>query len=123
MQTPLHIITGVVKKGKGRGKSLGFPTANILLNRMVSEGVYASIVTIDNHTYKAASFIGRAETFGENQLQLESYILDFNRNIYDKEITVKLLKKLRESKKFPSVQSLITAIGGDVSRISRLKVW
>ena len=115
MQTPIE-IKGVVRKGKGRGKDLGFPTTNILLNRTVPEGVYASIVTIDNHTYRAASFVGRAETFGENQLQLESYILDFNRDIYGTVITVKLLRKLRESKKFPSVQSLITAIGEDVSR-------
>ncbi len=115
MQTPIE-ITGVVKKGKGRGKELGFPTANILLNRAVPEGVYASIVTIDNHSYQAASFVGRAETFGENELRLESYILDFNRDIYDTEITVKLIEKLRESKKFPSIQSLITAIGEDVSR-------
>ncbi len=109
-------ITGVVKKGKGRGKNMGFPTANILLNRTVPEGVYASIVTIDNHTYQAASFVGRAETFGENELELESYILDFNRDIYGTVITVKLVEKLRESKKFPSVQSLITAIKEDVSR-------
>lgn len=119
MQTPIE-ITGVVKKGKGRGRELGFPTANILLNRTVSEGVYASIITIDNHPYKAASFVGRAETFGENELQLESYILDFNRDIYGTEITVKLIKKLRQSKKFPSVKSLITAIGVDVSRTTEL---
>lgn len=119
MKTPIE-ITGVVKKGKGRGKDLGFPTANIILNRIVPEGVYASIITIDNHTYQAASFVGRAETFGENELQLESYILDFNRNIYGTKITVKLLRKLRESKKFPSVQSLITAIGEDVSRTAEL---
>lgn len=122
MQTPIE-IKGVVRKGKGRGKELGFPTANILLNRTVSEGVYASIITIDNHLYKAASFVGRAETFGENELQLESYILDFNRDIYGTEITVKLIEKLRESKKFPSVQSLITAIRKDVAQVSRLKVW
>lgn len=122
MQTPIE-ITGVVRKGKGRGRELGFPTANILLNRTVSEGVYASIVTIDKHTYKAASFVGRAKTFGENEIQLESYILDFNRDIYGTEITVKLIEKLRKSKKFPSVKSLITAIRKDVSLVSRLKVW
>ena len=113
-------ITGVVRKGKGRGKDMGFPTANILLNHTVPDGVYASIVKVDNHTYKAVSFVGRAETFGENKLQLESHILDFNRDIYGTEITVKLIEKLRESKKFPSVQSLITAIGEDVSRAAGL---
>ncbi len=122
MQTLIE-ITGVVRKGKGRGKELGFPTANILLNHTISEGVYAAIVKVENHMYKAASFVGRAETFGENELQLESYILDFNRDIYGTVITVKLLRKLRESKKFSSVQSLVTAIGEDVSRVSRLKVW
>ena len=113
-------ITGVVRKGKGRGKDMGFPTANILLNHTVPEGVYASIVTIDNHTYQAASFVGRAETFGENELQLECYILNFNRDIYGTEISVKLIEKLRESKKFPSIQSLITAIKEDVSRTTEL---
>lgn len=122
MQTPIE-ITGVVRKGKGRGKNIGFPTVNITLNRTVPEGVYASIVKIKTQTYRAASFVGRAETFGENELQLESYILDFNRDIYGTEITVKLIEKLRESKKFPSVQSLVTAIRKDVAQVSHLKVW
>lgn len=112
----LFEITGIVVRGQNRGKGLGFPTTNINLNQQIPEGVYASIVIIDHKEYQAASFVGRAETFGENRYQLESYILNFSKDIYGQKIMVKLFQKLRESKKFTSVRKLIAAIKVDVQQ-------
>lgn len=110
----LFVFRGKVKKGKSRGKFLGFPTANINLHKNIPEGIYASTVKIDNKKYLAATFIGSAKTFNENEYKAESYILDFNQNIYGKWVTVTLLKKLRGNKKFDSEQKLIDQMKQDI---------
>ncbi len=110
----LFILRGKVKKGKSRGKFLGFPTANINLRKKIPEGIYASIVKIDNKKYFAATFIGSAKTFNEREYKAESYILDFNQSIYGKWITVRLFKKLRGNKKFDSEQELIDQMKQDI---------
>jgi riboflavin kinase / FMN adenylyltransferase len=111
---PIITFWGKVKKGKGRGKHLGFPTANILLHQNILEGVYTSEVTIAGNVYPAATFIGSAKTFGEKEYKAESYILDFDKNIYGKWITIKLFKKLRGNKKFASQLALVEEIKQDV---------
>ncbi|MCL5113612.1 MAG: riboflavin kinase [Patescibacteria group bacterium] len=120
---PLFKLRGKVKKGKNRGKFLGFPTANINLHKKIPQGIYASTVKIDsprfageagNKKYIAATFIGSAKTFNESEYKAESYILDFNQNIYGKWVTVTLLKKLRGNKKFGSEQELIDQMKQDI---------
>ncbi|MBI4098389.1 MAG: riboflavin kinase [Candidatus Levybacteria bacterium] len=111
----LFTFRGKVKKNKGRGKLLGFPTANITLHKKIPEGIYASQVTIDGQNYLAATFIGPAKTFGEKDYKAESYILDFNKNIYGKWISVALFKKLRKNIRFDSAQALIKQMEKDVS--------
>lgn len=110
----LFSIRGKVKTGAKRGKSLGFPTANISLHQKIPEGIYASTVRIENQTYFAASFIGAPKTFNQTDVKLESYILDFNKDIYGKWISVKLYKKLRVNKKFESAEMLIQQMKEDV---------
>jgi len=110
----LYLIRGKVRSGAKRGKSLGFPTANILLHQKIPEGIYASIVTIKEKAYYAATFIGGAKTFDEKVAKCESYILDFKQEIYGEWISVKLLKKLRNNKKFSSVKLLIKQIKKDI---------
>lgn len=111
---PMITFWGKVKKGKSRGKQLGFPTANISLHRNIPEGVYTSRVNIAGNVYPAATFIGSAKTFGEKEYKAESYILDFDKNIYGKWITIRLFKKLRGNKKFDSQQALVEEIKRDV---------
>lgn len=110
----LFSIRGKVKLGAKRGKSLGFPTVNIVLHQKIPEGVYASTVRIENQTYRAATFIGAPKTFNQTDVKLESYILDFNKDIYGKWISVKLYKKLRGNIKFESAELLIEQIKEDV---------
>lgn len=116
---PLHTFWGKVKKGKGRGRLLGFPTANILLHHRIPEGVYASQSTTSGHTYISATFVGSAKTFGEHEYKAESYLLDFKKNIYGKWITITLFKKLRGNKKFASPQALVTQMKRDVLETGR----
>ena len=114
---PLYLQKGVVIEGKKRGRLMGFPTANLRLSKKIPEGIYASTVEIDERKYLAAVFIGTAKTFNEYELKLEAYILDFDEDIYNKLITVKLYNKLRVNKKFSSMNTLISQIKKDVKSV------
>lgn len=112
---PLHVFWGKIVSGKKRGKTLGYPTANIPLHKTISDGIYASLVKVSGKNYVAATFIGAAETFGEKEKKAESFLLDFSGNLYGKWITVYLYKKLRGNKKFDSEKQLVEQMKKDVS--------
>lgn len=103
----IYKFWGKVKEHNKRGKSLGFPTANISLHKNIPEGIYISKIKIDGQEYRSLTFIGIAKTFNEKKFHAETYILDFNQNIYGKWITVLLLKRIRGNKKFKSAEKLI----------------
>jgi len=113
----LYKITGVVIGGASRGKSLGFPTANIALHKKIPEGIYASEITVNGQTHHAASFVGSAKTFKKSDYKLESYIFNFDQDIYGKSATVRLYKKIRSNKVFDSVDELIAQMQKDVEEI------
>lgn len=102
----IYTIKGIVKQGKRRGKTLGFPTANIDAPSTIDEGVYLSKTEIDGQSFPSLAFVGTAKTFGEDTFQAESFILNFNQEIYGKEISIQLLKKLRDNMTFPSAEKL-----------------
>jgi len=104
---------GKVIAGKKRGKLLGYPTANVRLHKKIPEGIYVSQTKIDVHQFLSVSFIGAAKTFGEKDIKAETYIFDFDKNIYGRWITVKLYKKLRNNKKFDSEEALIIQMKKD----------
>lgn len=136
----LYSISGKVLSGKKRGKDLGFPTANVSLEQEIPEGIYVSevmfeqdsnldsrsknldsgqarmtkVVGNDRKKYPSVSFIGPAIQFGEDDYKSETYILDFDEDLYGKEISVKLLKKIRDNMKFDSVDELIDQMQKDV---------
>ncbi len=105
---------GKVIKGDKRGKALGFPTANIRLHKKIGQGVYISRIVIDNNTYNSVTFIGNAKTFGKLDIKSETYILDFNKNIYGKRGNITLLKKIRTNQKFESAEKLILQMNNDL---------
>ncbi|MBI2607815.1 MAG: riboflavin kinase [Candidatus Doudnabacteria bacterium] len=128
------IISGKVKKHLGRGKQLGFPTANLDAETHAEEGVYVGLVThIENGLpplfvrklwprkaimpeqkyLPALIFIGSAKTFDEQERKVEVYILDFTYDIYGKELGVELIKKIRENEKFDSADELIEQMKQD----------
>ncbi|OGE83957.1 MAG: hypothetical protein A2846_00190 [Candidatus Doudnabacteria bacterium RIFCSPHIGHO2_01_FULL_49_9] len=111
-------IRGIVKKNLGRGKDLGFPTANIEVPVSVEDGLYLAMTNSKfqiskTEKFPSLAFVGAAETFGEKEKKLEVYILDFNRDLYGKEIEVQLLEKLRKNIKFNSQEELVSQMKDD----------
>ncbi len=116
-----YSISGKVIKGSKRGKGLGFPTANIRIEKELipKNGVYSAYVLLEGREYKGAVSIGHAPTFGGNRLGVEVHILDFNMCIYGKEITIKFIKGLREEKTFKNQNLLAVQIKRDIERAIR----
>lgn len=109
---------GKVKTNSKRGKTLGFPTANVNLSlgsssKNIPEGIYISKTKVNKKEFKSLTFIGASKTFNEKVYKAETYILDFRQNIYGKWITNTLIKKLRANIKFASAEGLIKQMKQD----------
>lgn len=114
-----YAIHGTVVYGQQLGRKLGFPTANVRLNRYRSplSGVFAVQVTTAGKTLKGVANIGiRPTVAGLVKPILEVHVLDFNGNLYGQRLSVQPLKKLREEKKFSSLDELKENIARDVDR-------
>jgi riboflavin kinase/FMN adenylyltransferase len=111
-----HIVSGTVVEGNRRGRELGFPTANIASRTEVvpRNGIYATLFSIGNERWQSVTSIGVNPTFGEGPRTLESYLLDFDRDIYGKPVKVAFLKKLRDEEKFADIAGLVAQIEEDV---------
>ena len=99
-----HLITGIVSRGTGRGRTLGLPTANMdqIAQLTPAEGVYAGRALIKNKYYHAAISVGTAITFDHGERLVEAILLDFDDDIYDQEIHVEFYQHLRPQQRFPS---------------------
>lgn len=104
---------GKVREHNRRGKKLGFPTANVNLTKDIPEGIYISQTKIENVLHKSLTFIGKAKTFNEKKFLAETYILNFNKDIYGKWVSVNLIKKIRNNQKFNSVKDLVQQMRKD----------
>ena len=100
-------------RGKRLGKSFGFPTANIKLDEKLEGGVFVGSVLIKNKRYKAAIFIPAKGDI------LEAHILDFDGNLYGKEIEVEISEKIRDVVKFDDDKNLVEQIKKDIEVCSR----
>ncbi len=109
----MHIFWGKVRSGDKRGRELGYPTANMFLHKHLGEGVFVSEVQVDGEWYPALTFVGKARTFDKTDYKAESWLIDFEEDLYGKMLTVKLLKKLRGNKKFGSANDLIVQMKQD----------
>ncbi|MDO8619567.1 MAG: riboflavin kinase [Candidatus Daviesbacteria bacterium] len=107
------IFRGKVQQGYSRGKTLGFPSANVKLHRKIPEGIYISQTKTAKKIISSLTFIGRAITFEESEYKSETYLLDFSENLYNEWISVKLIKKIRGNKKFESVDDLVKQMKED----------
>jgi len=113
-----YTTTAPVIEGDKRGRTIGFPTANMEINadlRLPTRGVYAVLTFVHDKEYIGLANIGFVPTFktGEPELSLEVYILDFDADIYGKEITIEWLEKVRDEKKFSGVEELVTQLRAD----------
>src|SRR2546422_2014588 len=112
-----YSIRGEVVRGAGRGRTLGFPTANVKTERPLGlpVGVYVCQVAIGTTRYQAVVNVGVRPTFGETELAIEAHLLDFVGDIYNERVVLTFLQRLREERKFPSVDALREQIALDVA--------
>lgn len=111
-------IEGPVVKGDGKGREIGFPTANIDTKNLIlpPNGVYASYTKFNGKTHKSLLNIGVRPTIikPNPSIQVEAHILKFNENIYDQVINIELIEKLRNEMKFESIEELKKQISCDI---------
>lgn len=113
-------FTGIIEHGDARGRTLGFPTINMHAPEGAREGVYAALVTIENSTYNGMCYIGAAKTFGKTDRKAETYIFDFDQDVYGKEASIELVEWIRAGFAFSSADELVSAMRDDVDTIRKI---
>lgn len=113
--TESFFVTGEVTHGRGVGKTLGFPTANVRIpdEKLLPRGVYGGATQIDGVNYRVIVNVGNVPTFGVDYNTFEVHVLDFDGNLYGKTLKVSLTKYLRPITKFNSAQQLIEQLQHD----------
>ena len=107
---PISVLRGVIVHGKGKGRTVGMPTANLRPERgmeIPGEGVYASIVNIRDGEYIGVTNIGRRPTVdNEEKITIETNILDFDRDIYGEYMTLRIMSYLSPIRKMNSLEEV-----------------
>ena len=114
-----YALTGTVVKGDGRGKTLGVPTANIKVDprKLVPKiGIYAGIAAVEKSRAGALISIGNRPTFGGGERVIEIHLLDFNGDLYGKNLTVELTAWIRDEEKFSSAEALMEKMREDIAK-------
>lgn len=113
-------LSGVVEKGNGIGSNINFPTANIKVENkwkiLPKDGAYAVKVFVENHQYFGMLNIGIRPTIAKDKHVVEVHIFDFNSTIYNLDIKVEFIKRLRSEKKFNSLEELESQLEIDMSK-------
>jgi riboflavin kinase / FMN adenylyltransferase len=111
-------VRGVVEGGAGRGQGLGFPTANIRLEEGVAlkHGIYAVNVYVDELKLQGAAYLGTRPTFDAGLPILETFLFDFEGNLYGKTIDIEFIAFVREDAKFRSSESLSAQMAADCAK-------
>ena len=112
-------LSGEVIEGEKRGRNLGFPTANLRppsRKLIPGNGVYACYATVDGSSHDAAVNVGVRPTFGDGELLIEAYLIDFSDDIYGRELNLAFVEFLRPEGAFGGLDELIERIDDDVDR-------
>jgi riboflavin kinase/FMN adenylyltransferase len=118
-----YFVDGVVRRGAGRGRGIGFPTANLQsANELIPpSGVYATTVTLDGVVRPSVTNIGMRPTFGDVESPVvETHVFDLDRDLYDRELRLSFVQRLRDERAFPDVDALRAQIEADVRSARRL---
>ncbi len=111
-----YFIKGKVVHGKKLGRTIGFPTANLDYSKealIPRKGVYYTNVQWQGKIYKGITSVGNNPTVNGDKLTIETYILDFNNDLYGHNIKVYFIKKIRDEKKFNSIDDLVIQLKKD----------
>lgn len=121
-----YLLTGRIVGGMELGRKLGYPTANIELQEpqklVPPDGVYACLVTVVGKRYQGMLNIGYRPTLNEKQKlrSIEVHILDFNKDIYSEEIAVEFIERIRDEKKFGSIEELKSQLKEDEKKTRKI---
>jgi riboflavin kinase/FMN adenylyltransferase len=113
-----HFLSGKVVGGNRRGRELGFPTANILTRTEVvpANGIYATLTEWNGKRHLSVSSIGTNPTFGEGPRTVETFIFDFDREIYGESLKLLFVKRIRDERRFASVKDLVAQMHDDANQ-------
>lgn len=119
--SPLGTIVGVVVPGDGRGRELGFPTANLALDHgeLPADGIYAAWARIDDDVtpWAASVSVGANPTFdGDRERRVEVHLHDVGLDLYGRRLAVTLVARLRPTLRFDGVDALIAQTADDIVR-------
>lgn len=117
------VIEGVVGHGRRLGRELGFPTANLAVPEdvAVADGVYRARAEVEGRVYDAMSNLGRNPSVGGVERRLETHLFGFSGELYGRLLRVELLEKIRDERRFASVEELRAQIERDRAYILGLK--
>ncbi len=116
-------LGGPVTSGQGRGRTIGFPTANLVppaRKVLPGQGVYATIVDVDGRRYGGATNVGRRPTFGGGDVTVETHLLGFAGELSGRTTVVSFVQRLREERTFPGADALVRQIHDDVEQARQL---
>ena len=110
-----YFLDGVVVHGDGRGRTLGFPTANLLTGNelLPAYGIYATIAIVAGRQHPAVTSVGIRPTIGDGQLTVETFLLDGERELYGQTLRLAFVRWLREERAFDGLDALRSAIADD----------
>lgn len=118
-------VSGEVVHGEQRGRTIGFPTANIAAweqQLLPANGVYATIVHVGDQRHAAATNVGVRPTVAGDALTVEAHLLDFDGDLYGQQIVVDFAVRIRGEKKFAGLNALKAGIAADVERVRSLRL-
>ena len=112
-----YVLRGKVVVGDRRGRTIGFPTANVLPEpeaAVPAHGVYAGFVLVGDQSFAACTNVGVAPTFARAESRVEAYLLDFDGDLYGRTVDVGFTHRIRGEKKFSGIDELKSQIQSDV---------
>lgn len=117
-----YFLKGNIVRGKQLGRKLGFPTVNLNYNTkyvLPRGGVYYTLIEYENKLYKGITNVGYNPTVEDKKLNIETHILDFHKDIYGEDIVIYFSKRIRDEKKFSSLEDLKHQLKKDKSFAKR----
>ncbi len=118
-----YLLRGEVIVGDRRGRSIGFPTANVVPDPAVvvpARGVYAGFVRVGKAVHPACTNVGVAPTFERRKSRVEAYLIDFEGDLYERVVDVSFVRRIRAEKRFSGVDQLKEQIARDVEEARRI---
>jgi riboflavin kinase / FMN adenylyltransferase len=116
-------LKGIVITSAKRGRKLGFPTANIDIRpqqALPGDGIYATIADVDGRRFASATNVGARPTFGDMRRTVEAYLLNYEGDLYGRELRLEFVQKVRDEQRFASSEELKRQIERDVQEVKAI---